>query len=491
MSHEAVIVGTGFGGMGAAIQLKRLGVDDFVMLEREDDLGGTWHVNRYPGLAVDIASVTYSYSFEPNPSWSHWYARGPELKKYADHVADTYDLRRHMRFGTVVEGARWDEDAQEWEVQVAGGAPVRATYLIAATGFLSQPRLPDIEGVGEFAGTVVHSARWDDSVDLAGNRVAIIGTGATAVQLIPELAKKAGHLTVFQRTPIWVTPKLDRRMPRLVQRTFAALPWTQRWARAVNTSLLELIMVAGVLHYRRAKVFNRAAEKVAKRHLHRQIADPELRRKLTPDYSFGCKRPTFSNDYYRAFTRPHVDLETSSIERITTDGITLTDGREVPVDVLVLATGFDMWDANFPAIRIVGREGKDLGQWWRSTRFQAYQGIAMPGFPNLLNLASPYSYSGLSFFTTIEGQMKHIDRLLTEVRRRAARTFEVTDPANEEFLGWVTERLGDSVFALGSCATARSYYFNQHGEAALLRPSSTINTHREAQSFPLDDYSYA
>ena len=151
-SHEAVVVGTGFGGMGAAIQLKRLGIDDFVMLEREDDLGGTWHVNRYPGLAVDIASVTYSYSFEPNPWWSHWYARGPELKKYADHVADTYDLRRHMRFGTVVEGARWDEDAQEWEVQVAGGAPVRATYLIAATGFLSQPRLPDIEGVGEFAG---------------------------------------------------------------------------------------------------------------------------------------------------------------------------------------------------------------------------------------------------------------------------------------------------------------------------------------------------
>ncbi len=490
MSHEAVIVGTGFGGMGAAIQLKRLGIDDFVMLEREDDLGGTWHVNRYPGLAVDIASVTYSYSFEPNPWWSHWYARGPELKKYADHVADKYDLRRHMRFGTVVEGARWDEDAQQWEVQVAGGEPVRATYLVTATGFLSQPRLPDIEGVGDFAGTVVHSAKWDDSVDVTGQRVAVIGTGATAVQLIPQLAEKAGHLTVFQRTPIWVTPKFDRRMPRWVQRTFAALPWTQRWARAVNTSVLELIMVAGVLHYRRAKVLNRGAERIAKRHLRRQVSDPELRRKLTPDYSFGCKRPTFSNDYYRAFTRPNVDLETTSIERITAGGITRSDGREVPVDVLVLATGFDMWDANFPAIRIVGREGKDLGQWWRSTRFQAYQGIAVPGFPNLLSLASPYSYSGLSFFTTIEGQMKHIGRLLAEVRRRGARTFEVTDPANEEFLGWVTERLGDSVFSLGSCATARSYYFNQHGEAALLRPSSTINTHREAESFPLDDYAY-
>ena len=491
MSHQAVIVGAGFGGMGAAIQLRRLGFDDLVILEREDDLGGTWHVNRYPGLAVDIASVTYSYSFEPNPHWAHWYARGAELKTYAEHVADKYDLRRHMQFGAVVEGATWDEAAQEWEVRVAGSEPVRATYLVTATGFLSHPRLPDIEGVGDFAGTVVHTARWDVDAELAGQRVAVIGTGATAVQLIPELAKRASHLTVFQRTPIWVTPKLDWSMPKAVQRLFAAMPWTQRWARRANTSVLEAIMVAGVLHYRQASFFNRGAAVIARRHLHRQVADPELRRKLTPDYSFGCKRPTFSNTYFRTFTRDHVDLETTSIRRVTPHGVELADGREVEVDALVLATGFDMWDANFPAIRIVGRGGKDLGAWWRATRFQAYQGIAVPGFPNLLSLASPYSYSGLSFFTTIEGQMKHMDRLLTEVRRRGARTFEVTDPANEEFLGWVTERLGDSVFALGSCATARSYYFNQHGEAALLRPSSTVSTHRAAAAFPLEDYAYA
>ncbi len=210
--------------MGAAIQLKRLGITDFTILEREDDLGGTWHVNRYPGLAVDIASVTYSYSFEPNPYWAHWYARGPELKKYAEHVADKYDLRRHMRFDAIVEGARWDEDAQEWEVRLAGGERLRAAYLITATGFLSQPKLPDIEGVGDFAGTVLHTAEWDDTADLDGKRVAIIGTGATAVQLIPKLAKRAGHLTVFQRTPIWVTPKLDFRMPKAVQTLFAAAP---------------------------------------------------------------------------------------------------------------------------------------------------------------------------------------------------------------------------------------------------------------------------
>jgi cation diffusion facilitator CzcD-associated flavoprotein CzcO len=249
--------------------------------------------------------------------------------------------------------------------------------------------------------------------------------------------------------------------------------------------------VAGVLHYRQAKAFNKIAAAAAKRHLHRQVADPELRRRLTPDYSFGCKRPTFSNDYYPTFTRDDVTLETTPIERITPTGIVTTDGRESEIDVLVLATGFDMWDANFPAIEILGRDGKDLGKWWRDTRFQAYQGIAMPGFPNLLSLASPYSYSGLSYFTTIEAQMKHMDRLFTEVRRRGAATFEVKDPANEEFLGWVTERLDDSVFHLGSCATARSYYFNQHGEAALLRPSSTINNHRAAVTFPLDDYAYS
>ena len=490
MGHDAIVVGAGFGGMGAAIQLAEQGLTDIVVLEREDDLGGTWHVNRYPGLAVDIASVTYSYSFLPNPHWRHWYARGAELKAYAQHVAETYDLRRLMRFGQEVTGARWDEAAGEWEVDVAGREPLRARLLVAATGFLSQPRLPDIEGVGDFTGDVVHTAAWDDSVDLEGRRVGVIGTGATAVQLVPELAERAAELTVFQRTPIWVTPKLDFPIPGPVRRLFSALPSTQRAARAVNTAGLEAVMVLGVLNYRRAKALNRGAELVARGHLRRQVADPDLRRALTPDYSFGCKRPTFSNAYYPALTRDHVHLETGSIERVTPTGV-VTAAGETELDVLVLATGYDMWDKNFPAIRVVGRDGKDLGAWWRSTRFQAYQGIAVPGFPNFLSLASPYSYSGLSYFTTIEGQMKHIGRLLGEMERRGATRFEVRDPANEEFLGWATERLEDSVFTLGACATARSYYFNQHGEAALLRPSSTTSTHREMQTFPVDDYAYA
>jgi cation diffusion facilitator CzcD-associated flavoprotein CzcO len=491
VDHQVVIVGAGFGGIGAAIQFKRMGIDDLLILDREEDLGGTWHVNRYPGLAVDIASVTYSYSFEPNPYWSRLFAPGAELKRYAEHVAHKYDLRRHMRFGVTVEGANWDERANHWTVRTGGGETFTARYLVTATGFLSQPRMPDIDGIGSFAGTVIHTARWDDSHDLAGERVAVIGTGATAVQLIPELARLAAELTVFQRTPIWVVPKIDMPIPPAVQRLFARMPLSQRVARLVNTGLLELLMVVGVLHYKQARPLNDSAARLARRHLHRQVRDPELRRKLTPGYSFGCKRPTFSNDYYRTFARPNVQLCTEGIERIEPHAVVTADGRRFQIDTLVLATGYDIWDVNFPAIQVLGRGGRDLGRWWRENRFQAYEGVAVPAFPNFLTLASPYSYSGLSYFTTIESQMRHIARLFGELRRRGADTFEVTEAANSAFLDRVTERLGDSVFYVGSCDTARSYYFNPHGEAALLRPTSTINAFRAASSFPLGDYAYS
>jgi cation diffusion facilitator CzcD-associated flavoprotein CzcO len=225
--------------------------------------------------------------------------------------------------------------------------------------------------------------------------------------------------------------------------------------------------------------------------LRRQIPDPELRRKLTPDYSFGCKRPTFSNDYYPTFRKPHVHLETESIASIDETGIVTADGRRTDIDVLLLATGFNLWDTNFPALEIIGRQGRNLGQWWRDNRFQAYEGISVPRFPNFFSLNSPYSYSGLSYFTTIESQMKHMARLLGEMRRRDAGVFEVTEEANTTFLDRMTEKVGDSVFVLGDCATANSYYFNQHGEATLLRPTSTINAFREQGSFPLEDYEYS
>jgi cation diffusion facilitator CzcD-associated flavoprotein CzcO len=338
---------------------------------------------------------------------------------------------------------------------------------------------------------VLHTAAWDDNHHLAGDRVAVIGTGATAVQLIPEVARVAGELTVYQRTPIYVVPKHDYPIPPAVRQLFARWPITQRIGRAISTSLLEGLMVTGVLHFRQTKLLNRMARRSAIKHLHRQVADPELRAKLTPDYDFGCKRPTFSNSYFRAFTKPHVHLETTAIERFEPDGIVTTDGRKTAIDTLVLATGYNIWDVNFPAFEIVGRDDRNLGKWWRDGRFQAFEGVAVPGFPNLLVLNGPYSYSGLSYFTTIESQMRHIARLFGELRRRDAETFEVTQQANDEFLNRVTRKLRSSVFYVGQCDTARSYYFNQHGEAAMLRPTSTINAFREAESFPVDAYTYS
>jgi len=488
--YDAVIVGAGFGGMGAAIQFKRLGHHNLLILEREDDLGGTWHVNRYPGLAVDIPSSTYSYSFEPNPHWSRLFAPGEELKRYAEHVAGKYGLRGSMRFGATVTGATWEDD--HWRVTIAGGETVTARYLVTATGFLSQPKKPDIAGIDSFQGKVIHTAAWDNSADLTGRRVAIIGTGATAVQLVPELARTAAALTVYQRTPIWVSPKPDYRIPGPVRRLFARSPLVQRAVRLLGSSVLELMMISGVVHYKQLRAANRLAERWCRAHLHRQVRDPALRRALTPDYSFGCKRPTFSNDYFPAFTKPHVHLKTAGIERIDATGIITADGHRTEIDVLVLATGFNLWDTNFPAFEVLGRDGRNLGEWWRQNRFQAYEGVTVPGFPNLLSLNSPYAYSGLSYFTTIECQMKHMHRLFTAMRARDADVFEVTQQANDNFLARMRTKVAeDSVFSLGQCATARSYYFNQHGEATLLRPTSTIGAHRAAARFPLRDYTYS
>ncbi|AQA03853.1 monooxygenase [Mycobacterium sp. MS1601] len=490
---DVVIVGAGFAGIGAAIQLKRLGFDDFVLLDREDDLGGTWYVNHYPGLAVDVPTTTYSYFFEPNPNWSRLFSTGAEIKKYADDVATKYDVRRHIRYNADVQSARWDEETSHWKVTLAGGETVSCRYLITATGFLSQPKLPDINGITDFAGKVVHTTDWDNAYDPAGDRIAVIGTGATAVQLIPELAKTAADLTVYQRTPIWVAPKLDFAISERTKRLFARMPWTQRVIRAITDTIYETMINVGVVNYR-VPLFRRlniSAMDLCKINQFIQVRDKDLRRKLTPDYDIGCKRPTFSNSYFRTFTKPNVHLQTDGIDHITADGIVNNDGTETKIDTLVLATGFDLWEANFPAIEVIGRDGRNLGKWWRDTRFQAYQGVSIPYFPNYLSLASPYAFLGLNFFNTMEYQMRLMDRLLSEVKRRGATTFEVTEAANTAYLDRMTELLGDSLWTLGNCASSRSYYFNPHGEPSLLRSMSTKDAIKEASEFPLSDYQIA
>ncbi|GAY14773.1 NAD(P)/FAD-dependent oxidoreductase [Mycobacterium sp. shizuoka-1] len=483
---DAIIVGAGFAGIGAAIQLKRMGFDNFVLLDREDDLGGTWYVNHYPGLTVDVPTTTYSYFFEPNPNWNRLFSTGAEIKQYADNVADKYDVRRHIRFNSTVESARWDEEAARWQVTLAGGETLAARYLITATGFLSQPFTPEIPGIHSFEGTIVHTADWDDSYDPANRKIGIIGTGATAVQLIPELARDAADLTVYQRTAIYVVPKVDIKFSARAKRLFARVPATQRAIRAITDWLYEFMISVGVLRF--TPRITIAAADLAKMWRFATIRDKELRRELTPDYDFGCKRPTFSNKYYRAFTKPNVHLQTSGIDHIEADGIVANDGTKAVIDTLVLATGYDIWEANFPAFEVIGRDGRNLGKWWRDTRFQAYQGVAVPYFPNFLSLASPYAFLGLNFFNSMEYQMRHMDRLFGELKRRGATTFEITEEANTRYLDRMTELLGDTLFTQGNCASARSYYFNPSGEATLLRPMSTRTAVREASTYPVSDY---
>ncbi|WP_099023334.1 flavin-containing monooxygenase [Mycolicibacterium palauense] len=488
---DAIIVGAGFGGIGAAIQLNRLGYDNIAILDREDDLGGTWHVNRYPGLTVDVPSTTYSYWFEPNPYWSRLYARGPEMKRYAEHVADKYDVRRYMRFNTTVAGARWDEDEQLWFVDTGGGPTLQAQFLILATGYLCQPKTPDIPGIESFQGRVIHAAAWDEDYSMAGRRAAIIGTGSTGVQLIPELAKEVGDLVVYQRTPIWVLPKFDFGFTPAAQRFFARVPLAQRALRMSTDAFLDFMTVIAMWKFRYFKPVNKGAGYIGALLRFLSIRDKETRRKLRPDYDYGCKRPTLSNTYYRAFNKPNVHLETAGIERIEPDGIVTRDGNKRVIDTLVLATGFDVWESNLPAIEVIGRGGRNLGKWWRENKFQAYQGLTVPAFPNFMTQASPYAWVGMSWFSSVEYQMRHMNRLLGELQRRGAHTFEVTDEANARFLDRMTTLLDDSVFHLGNCATSRSYWFNASGEAPLFRPTSVRDAVRDQDRFPLSDYSIA
>lgn len=488
---DAIIVGAGFGGIGAAIQLNRSGYDRIAILDREDDLGGTWHVNRYPGLTVDVPSTTYSFWFEPNPYWSRLFAPGVELKRYADHVADKYDLRRYMRFNTTVESARWDADAGHWEISTAEGQRLVARFLIAATGFLSRPRTPEIPGIESFAGTVLHAAHWDEGCSLSGRRAAIIGTGSTGVQLIPELADRVADLTVYQRTPIWVLPKVDVGFPAALQRVFARLPITQRLVRVLTDASLEFMMMLAMWRFRRFRFVNRAAQALSSAMLFASVRDKGLRRQLRPNYDYGCKRPTVSNRYYRSFSRPNVHLQTTGIDHVEPDGIVTTDGAKQHVDTLVLATGFDVWEDNLPAFEVLGRDGRSLGKWWRQTRFQAYEGLSVPYFPNFLAMAGPYAWLGLSWFNTVEYQMRHMRRLFGELQRREGVSFEVTEDANARFLSEMTDRLSDSVFYLGSCGGSRSYWFSPAGEAPLFRPVSVRSAVARQDRFPLADYAIA
>lgn len=488
---DAVIVGAGFSGLGAAIQLRNLGYGNLAIIERENGIGGTWHVNRYPGAGVDIMSASYQFPFERNPYWSRLYANADELKNYADHVTDKYDLRRYVRLNTSVQSAVWDEDDRLWQVSLSTGELLRGRFLVSASGFLSQRHHPDIPGIADFAGQTLHTTGWDHANDLRGRRIGVIGTGATAVQLVPELAKVAEHLTVYQRTPIWVTVKPDARVPEWVRRLLARVPIARRMFAVLTDVVYDLALNSGILNHRRYGLINRLVEANCKLMIFLAVRDREVRRKLTPDYSIGCKRPAVSNAYYPTFNRPNVHLETSGIERIEPDGIVTRTGAKTRIDTLVLATGFNVWEHNFPGFQTIGRGGIDLGKWWLDQRYASYQGVTVPNFPNYIAMTCPWAFTGLSYFHTIEVQMAHMARLFGELKRRNAVTFEVTEEAKDRFVTVMRPKLDDTVLLHGNCATANSYYFNGFGEVAWFRPTSRRHAMREHTTFPLSDYRIA
>jgi cation diffusion facilitator CzcD-associated flavoprotein CzcO len=484
---EVLIIGAGFSGIGIANSLDRAGVSDYLIVEQGDGFGGTWYWNRYPGLAVDIPSFSYQYSYAKRTSWTRVYAPGDELRDYAEHCARRFGLYERVRFKTKVTSARFDEDRHRWLVDTDRGTTIAPRHLIDATGVLTQPKLPDIEGVETFAGITMHTARWDHTQDLSGKRVAVIGTGASAVQLIPVIAPEVDQLVVFQRTPIWCLPKLDGPVPQSVRWFITRVPGGASAARLLSQSFVELIFPLAA-HYHGTLRLATIFESSARKYIRDQVHDPQLREKLTPRYSLGCKRPGFHNAYLATFNRANVTLETDPIERITTAGVVTRSGTTHEVDVLIHATGFKVFDpGNFPKYPVTGRGGADLESWWETNRYQAYEGISVPGFPNYFLMFGPYGYNGSSYFNLVETQARHIVRVLGHARRNDATLVEITPAANERFFAEMLGRRKRQVFWQGSCGLANSYYFDPHGDVPL-RPSPTIETMWRARRFPLADY---
>ncbi len=482
-------MGGGFSGIGAAIKLDEAGFTDLSVIEAGDGVGGAWHWNTYPGIGVDIPSFSYQFSFEKRPDWSRVYAPGDELKAYAEHCVDKYGLRSRFRLSTTVVGATFDDAAHLWHLETDGGETITTRFVVGATGVFTQPSPPDIPGLDSFAGVAMHTSRWDHDQDLRGKRVAVVGTGASAVQVIPSIAPEVKQLTVFQRTPIWCLPKADGEISPAVRRALRWVPGAKSVTRVLSETFVELTFPLAA-HFYGVVPLAKRGEAVARKHLRKQVKDPEIRDKLTPRYGLGCKRPGFSNDYLPTFNRENVTLETDPIEAITPAGVRTQAGTMHEIDVLVLATGFKVFEAgNMPAYPVRGSGGVDLETWWDENRFQAYEGVSVPGFPNLFAILGPYGFNGSSYFNLIEHQSRHIVRCLKQARRSGSTRVEVRHDANDRYFRKMLGRRHNQIFFRDACANANSYYFDRHGDVPF-RASPTIEVAWRSARFDLDDYRY-
>lgn len=445
-----------------AIRLQQAGIHSFTIYERAGEIGGTWRDNTYPGAACDVPSHVYSFSFEPNPEWTHTYAPASEIQRYLLHCVEKHDLRRHIRFDTEITGARFDEADGAWTLTTTRGETVRARLVVSAVGGLVDPAYPDIPGVDSFGGPAIHTARWDHDVDLTGKRIGVIGTGASAIQVVPSIAPLAARLTVFQRTPAWIMPKADRTIGPRTQALFRRFPLLQRLVRSL---LFWVSEVRGPLVFLDAPRLSKLPEAASLAHLRRSVSDPELRRKLTPEYQFGCKRVLISDDYWPTFERENVELVTEAIERITPEGVRTRDGREHPLDVLVLATGFAVGLAR-AAFPITGLGDRSLDDAWRGGAV-AYKGMCVAGFPNWFMIMGPNTGPGhTSVLVYTEAQIEYVLQAIRLLRHEALRWLGVRQTVQDTYNDGIQRRMRHMVWQSG----CNSWYLDASGENHALYP---------------------
>jgi cation diffusion facilitator CzcD-associated flavoprotein CzcO len=482
---RVLVVGAGFAGLGAAIKLDEAGFTDFLVIDKGDSVGGTWRDNTYPGAACDVPSQLYSFSFAPNPSWSRSFSPQPEIHAYLQDVAQRSGVLDRFRFGVTAQDASWDEADQVWTVVTSSGTVI-ADVLISGSGGLSEPKLPEIKGIDAFAGEVFHTARWNHDVDLSGKRVAIIGTGASAIQVIPEIAKDVAHLDVYQRTAPWVMPRHDRAYTAVERLGFRLLPGLQKLYRTAIYWGRETYVPGFV---RQPKILT-PARSMALANIRKGITDPELRAKVTPHFQIGCKRILISNTYYPALAQDNVDVVTDPIAEITPTGVVTRDAgtnqlRTRDVDVLVVATGFHTTDQPI-AHHIKGREGRTLGDVWAEHGMASYKGTTTSGFPNLFQIVGANTGLGHSSMVfIIESQIAYIVSALQQMEARGVSSLEPRPEAQAAWTADMDRRMERTVWSTGGCA---SWYIDEHGRNTTLWPRTTFAFRNLLRSFDIEKY---
>jgi cation diffusion facilitator CzcD-associated flavoprotein CzcO len=477
---RVLVIGAGFAGLGTAIKLDEAGQGDFAVVDKGDSVGGTWRDNTYPGAACDVPSQLYSFSFAPNPNWSRSFSPQPEIHAYLQDVAQRAGVLDRFHFGVTVQDASWDEADQVWTVVTSAGT-VLADVVVSGSGGLSEPKLPEIKGIESYAGQVFHTARWDHSVDLTGKRVAIIGTGASAIQVIPEIAKKVAHLDVYQRTAPWVMPRHDRAYTSAERLGFKVIPFFQR---AYRTGIYwgRETYVPG---FTRAPKILTPAKTMAMGNIKKGIADPELQAKVTPDFQIGCKRILISNTYYPALAQDNVEVITDGIAEITPSGIVTRDGSARDIDVLIVATGFYTTDQPI-AHHIKGRDGRTLGDVWAVGGMASYKGSTTSGFPNLFQIVGANTGLGHSSMVfMIESQINYILSALQQMGAGQIASVEPTLEAQTEWSDDMHRRMQKTVWSRGGCA---SWYLDEHGRNTTLWPRSTFAFRNLTREFDIEKY---